>query len=42
LTIQPGGTRFYAVYYRDPIVPGGCPATSTFNVTQTQLVTWDT
>ena len=39
-TIVAGTNRWYAVYYRDPIVLGGCPATSTFNVTQTQLVTW--
>ncbi len=35
-----GTARWYAVYYRDPIVLGGCPATSTFNSTQTQLVNW--
>jgi Tol biopolymer transport system component len=38
--IGPGTNRWYAVYYRDPIVLGGCPAASTFNVTQTQLVSW--
>jgi len=41
-TLSAGSPRWYAVYYRDPIVLGGCPAASTFNVTQTQLVTWDT
>ena len=35
-----GTSRWYAVYYRDPVVLGGCPATSTFNSTQTQLVNW--
>jgi Tol biopolymer transport system component len=39
--IAPGTNRWYAVYYRDPIVLGGCPAASTFNVTQTQLVSWN-
>jgi len=38
--IQPGQSRWYLVYYRDPIVLGGCPASSTFNATQTGLVTW--
>ena len=35
-----GASRWYAVYYRDPIVLGGCPAASTFNVTQTQRIVW--
>jgi Tol biopolymer transport system component len=39
-TIQPGQSRWYLVYYRDPILLGGCPATSTFNATQTGQVTW--
>ena len=38
--IQPGQSRWYLVYYRDPVVLGGCPATSTFNATQTGEVTW--
>jgi cold shock CspA family protein len=38
--ILAGGSRWYLVYYRDPIVLGGCPATSTFNATQTGVVTW--
>ncbi len=38
--IQPGQSRWYLVYYRDPIVLGGCPASSTFNATQTGQVTW--
>lgn len=38
--IQPGQTRWYFVYYRDPIVLGGCPATSTFNATQTGQISW--
>jgi hypothetical protein len=35
-----GTSRYYAVYYRDPTILGGCPATSTFNVTQTQMILW--
>jgi Tol biopolymer transport system component len=38
--IGAGTRRWYAVYYRDVIVLGGCPAASTFNSTQTQLVDW--
>ena len=38
--IQPGQGRWYLVYYRDPNVLGGCPASSTFNATQTGQVTW--
>jgi hypothetical protein len=38
--ILAGQSRWYFVYYRDPIVLGGCPATSTFNATQTGQVTW--
>ena len=38
--IQAGQTRWYLVYYRDPIVLGGCPATSQFNTTQTRRVRW--
>jgi len=38
--IAPGTTRWYAVYYRDPIVLGGCDAASTFNMTQTLEVSW--
>jgi hypothetical protein len=26
-----GRSRWYLVYYRDPVELGGCPATSTFN-----------
>ena len=32
--------RCYQVYYRDPIVLGGCPASATFNISQAQDVTW--
>jgi hypothetical protein len=39
-TITAGTSRWYAVYYRDPIVLGGCPAGSTFNISQTQRVSW--
>jgi hypothetical protein len=38
--ILPGQSRSYLVYYRDPTVLGGCPASSTFNATQTGQVTW--
>ena len=38
--IQAGASRWYLVYYRDPLVSGGCPATSTFNATQSGRVTW--
>jgi hypothetical protein len=39
-TILAGQSRWYLVYYRDPTVLGGCPATSTFNATQTGEVSW--
>jgi hypothetical protein len=39
-TITPGTHRYYGVYYRDPIVLGGCPASSTFNITQELDVLW--
>ncbi|MBK7641442.1 MAG: hypothetical protein IPJ19_00085 [Planctomycetes bacterium] len=38
--IGAGTTRWYAVYYRDPIVLGGCVATSTYNITNTAQVVW--
>lgn len=38
--IQPGQSRWYLVYYRDPNVLGGCPSGSTFNATQTGQVLW--
>jgi hypothetical protein len=38
--IQPGQSRWYFVYYRDPAVLGGCSPTSTFNATQTGRVGW--
>jgi Tol biopolymer transport system component len=38
--IQPGDVRYYLVYYRDPIVLGGCPTSSTFNSTQTLRILW--
>jgi len=41
-TIGAGSDRYYFAYYRDPIVLGGCPATSTFNATQAGKVTWGT
>ena len=39
-TIFAGTHRSYMVYYRDPIVLGGCPALSTFNGTQALDVAW--
>jgi Tol biopolymer transport system component len=38
--IQAGESRWYLVFYRDSTVMGGCPATSTFNTTQTGRVSW--
>jgi len=38
--IASGQSRWLLVYYRDPTVLGGCPATSTFNATQTGQVAW--
>jgi len=38
--IPPGGTRRYMVYYRDPVVLGGCPANRTFNTSQGIQITW--
>jgi hypothetical protein len=35
-----GLTRYYGVYYRDPVVQGGCPATSTFNMTHGGSIAW--
>jgi hypothetical protein len=38
--ITAGTTRSYYIYYRDPIVLGGCPSTSTFNTTQAVQAIW--
>jgi hypothetical protein len=38
--IAPGMHRYYGVYYRDPIILGGCPASSGFNITQQLDVLW--
>jgi hypothetical protein len=38
--IAPGTHRYYGVMYRDPIVLGGCPAASGFNITQQLDVSW--
>jgi hypothetical protein len=38
--ISAGQSRWYLVFYRDPVVLGGCPASSTFNATQTGRVDW--
>ena len=40
VAIQPGQPYFFLVYYRDPIVLGGCSAGNTFNATQTGSVTY--
>jgi len=38
--ISAGDTRWYLVFYRDPIVLGGCFPASTFNCTETGCVIW--
>ncbi len=38
--ILAGSSRWYMVMYRDSIILGGCPAGSSFNVTQTREVNW--
>lgn len=38
--IGAGQKRFYLVYYRDATVLGGCPATSTFNTTNSGALVW--
>ena len=38
--ISAGQLRYYLVFYRDPIVIGGCPPASTFNATQTGEILW--
>jgi hypothetical protein len=40
VVLQPGQPYFYIVYYRDPVVLGGCAAASTFNCTQTGSASW--
>lgn len=39
--ITAGTSRFYMAYYRDPIVLGGCPSTSTFNASHAGAVVWN-
>jgi Tol biopolymer transport system component len=39
-TLAPGMVRYYYVFYRDPTILGGCPATSGFNATQAGSITW--
>ena len=39
-TIAPGTHRYYGVYYRDPIMLGGCTPVNGYNVTQQLDVTW--
>ncbi len=38
--IAAGTHRYYLVYYRDPVVLGGCAANLTFNATQSLDVLW--
>lgn len=38
--LQAGETRYYLVYYRDPLVAGGCGANDTFNATQSASIEW--
>jgi hypothetical protein len=38
--IQPGESRWYLVYYRDPVVLGNCSPNRTFNATQTGRIEW--
>jgi hypothetical protein len=38
--ITAGQNRWYLVYYRDPIVLGGCSSLATFNATNTAAVLW--
>ena len=39
-TLTPGSLRYYFVYYRDPVILGGCPASAGFNATDTLQVVW--
>ena len=38
--LNAGDVRYHQTYYRDPIVLGGCPSNSTFNVSSGSIVTW--
>ncbi len=38
--LSAGTTRYYFVYYRDPVVLGFCPASAGYNATDTVQVTW--
>ena len=38
--LAPGIIRYYMAYYRDHIVLGGCPPSSTFNDTQAWQINW--
>jgi Tol biopolymer transport system component len=38
--LHPGDVRYFTVWYRDPIVVGGCPAAALFNSTQTGRIVW--
>jgi WD40-like Beta Propeller Repeat len=40
MPIQPGRPYGYLVYYRDPLVSGGCAALATFNATQSGSISW--
>ena len=39
--LSAGSRRYYMVYYRDPVVLGGCPSGATFNATQALDVVWE-
>ena len=38
--ILAGTHRYYAAYYRDPVILGGCPAASGFNITEHVDILW--
>ena len=38
--LAPGAQRIYSVYYRDPVVLGGCLSQLTYNTTNALLVAW--
>ncbi len=38
--LSPGNIRYYFVYYRDPLVLGGCSLSLGFNATDTVRVLW--
>ena len=38
--IPAGQSRWYSVYYRDPVVLGGCPGSSTYTTGPTMRADW--